>query len=133
MYCDVHLKRDDDRSNLLVAAARRESCSRFVRRAALIGGAVIVALALADAARAQTMALPVLCMAGKSLSDLASKHEETPVGAGIAANGNLFQVYSSATKGGWTLLFTTPQGRHCVIASGQGWETLPVVVTGDPA
>jgi hypothetical protein len=62
---------------------------------------------------------------------LASKYEEAPVGLGIS-DGVLFEVWSSESKGTWTIIATSPQGKSCVIGAGTGWQSAKPVV-GDPA
>ena len=43
---------------------------------------------------------------------------------GIAGQVNLVEVFASKA-GTWTILFTTPQGKTCIIAAGSSWEDLP--------
>ena len=58
-------------------------------------------------------------------------HGERPVVRGLAANGAMFEVLASAT-GSWTAIVTPPQGRSCVVATGEAWEAVaPPVVPED--
>lgn len=66
------------------------------------------------------------------MKQLSSKYDEAPVAFGLQSNGNLLQVYSSNTKGTWTVVTTTPGGLSCVVAAGRNWESLSVL-TGEPA
>lgn len=55
------------------------------------------------------------------LQFLAEKYEEAPMGAGIVSdNGEMMSVLVSKT-GTFTLLFTSPNGKTCIGASGTDW------------
>jgi hypothetical protein len=36
-------------------------------------------------------------------------------------------------KGTWTILVTGTDGKACIVAAGQNWETLPTIAEADPA
>lgn len=55
---------------------------------------------------------------------LAARYEETPISLGLQANGDLLQVFASAKSGTWTILSTSPDGRACILAAGQRWESV---------
>lgn len=52
---------------------------------------------------------------------LAAGYSEAQSAAGIAANGNLVEVFVSK-KGGWTIISTVPGGKTCLMAVGENWE-----------
>jgi len=58
-------------------------------------------------------------------------YEEFQSSAGIAANGNLVEVFSSK-KGTWTIIFTKPGGMTCLMAVGEMWQTVkePFKISG---
>ena len=58
---------------------------------------------------------------------LSKKYEEAPIAFGLQSNGNLLQIYTSATKHTWTVVSTTPAGKSCIVAAGKRWENLPFV------
>ena len=62
---------------------------------------------------------------------LSSGYEEQQSSAGIAANGNLVEVFASK-KGNWTIIFTKPGGNTCLMAVGENWLTItePFKVSG---
>ena len=63
---------------------------------------------------------------------LEDKFDEQVVGRGLTPNGQaMFELFVSET-GSWTVLASDPQGRSCVIASGDSWHRIPLLV-GDPA
>lgn len=77
-----------------------------------------VALLVATAAAAH----PQLCgprsvLAGK----LVSRYSETMAGIGLASNGAVFELWRSGQRDSWTVLFTTPDGISCVVATGTDW------------
>jgi len=62
---------------------------------------------------------------------LSSGYEEQQSSAGIAANGNLVEVFASK-KGNWTIIFTQPGGITCLMAVGENWQVIkePFKVAG---
>ncbi len=50
-------------------------------------------------------------------------YEEFQSSAGIAANGNLVEVFASK-KGNWTIIFTKPGGVTCLMAVGEHWQVI---------
>lgn len=90
-------------------------------------GIHIAALALATAvfswpAMAQ---LPACTEWAEVLDHLADKYSEVPAERGITTNGWVVDLVAS--KGGktWTLVVTLPNGRTCMMAAGENWETIP--------
>ena len=69
------------------------------------------------------------------LNELASKYKETRRAMGIAANAVMMEMFASAATGTWTLTVTTADGTTCLVASGDGYETLTETLPpiGDPA
>jgi len=64
-----------------------------------------------------------LCMPKAELlmDQLGKQYGEVLTAAGVDANGNFVQVYSSDDKGTWTIAVTLPGGPTCVISAGEGW------------
>lgn len=52
---------------------------------------------------------------------LADVHGENRRAAGIAANGNLIEIFA-AKSGTWTVMVTQPGGITCVVAVGDHWQ-----------
>lgn len=55
---------------------------------------------------------------------LGKGYAEAPVSLGVQSNGHLIEVFSSARTGTWTIVSTSPNGLACVVAAGEGWQTL---------
>ncbi len=53
-------------------------------------------------------------------------------GRGLAANGKRMIELFVSEKGSWTVLISDPNGRSCVMSSGENWQGTKVLV-GDPA
>ncbi len=51
---------------------------------------------------------------------------------GLAANGKRMIELLVSEKGSWTVLISDPNGRSCVLTSGENWQGTTVLV-GDPA
>lgn len=55
------------------------------------------------------------------VAQLTTKYSEAQVAIGIAANGDLMEVYANP-DGGWTLMHSRPDGMTCMIAVGTNWQ-----------
>ena len=95
----------------------------------LIAAAGIIAMA--TSAEAQ-----MLCKErSEVLAKLSTGYKEAPVAMGLASNGALIEVLSSAENGKtWTIIITQPNGVSCVMATGESWQPLEqVALNSDPA
>lgn len=86
-----------------------------------IAAALLLIAMSAAAAQAQS----VCGDRAKIIKVLAGKYKETPAAFGIAGSRNLVELFTSPS-GSWTMLMTEPKGVTCILATGQGWEELPV-------
>lgn len=76
-----------------------------------------LALAVSAPAAAQTA-----CGERGTIADrLAQKYGEHPVSIGLATNGSVIEVFVS-DDGTFTILVTSPDGRTCLVAAGEGWQ-----------
>lgn len=66
------------------------------------------------------------------IAHLATHYAETRRGIGIAANDTVLEIFASDT-GSWTIVITTAQGLTCLVASGEGFETIAAPPPGAPA
>ncbi len=57
----------------------------------------------------------------KIVAHLGSDYKEMRSGIGLAASGTVIELFTAAS-GTWTMLRTAPDGRTCVMGSGEGWE-----------
>ena len=67
-----------------------------------------------------------------AISWLDKKYKEQIVGRGITPNGNAILELLVSKDGSWTILTSHATGESCVLASGQSWQLIPLMV-GDPA
>lgn len=69
------------------------------------------------------------------LNELAGKYRETRRAVGLAANNTMMEMFASDSSGTWTLTVTMPDGTTCLVASGNGFESLTETLpsAGDPA
>ena len=58
------------------------------------------------------------------LEFLSTRFAEAPVAMGVAKNGSLVEVLTSGAGSTFTIILTRPDGTTCMIAAGQGWESL---------
>ena len=69
----------------------------------------------------------------KILAALAKKYSETPVAAGLTSKGGLVEVLSTGEGDTWTIIMSTPDGRSCLMAAGEGWRDIErVALKTDP-
>ncbi len=94
---------------------------------------LIVAAFLWAAAAPQAHA-QALCGERSALVErLEREFSETPQALGLSEDGALIEVMVSPS-GGWTILVTYPKRPSCVVATGDGWESLLAPVpAGQPA
>ena len=50
---------------------------------------------------------------------------EAPVAVGVTSAGGLVEVFATDDGATWTIVVTTPQGRSCMVAAGEGWRAVP--------
>ena len=66
-------------------------------------------------------------------AQLAEKYGETRIGFGVSGPTAIIEVWANVETGTWSILVVYPNGVSCLKAAGDGWETDPPVVPGDPA
>lgn len=64
---------------------------------------------------------------------LGRKYGEAPVWSGVTNAGGLVEVFAHPAGGTWTMVVTTPQGRSCLVAAGEGWRRLTPAAKGHGA
>lgn len=89
--------------------------------------AAFALLLTAQAAHAQQ----VCTMRDVAVAQLEKQFDEQVAGRGLAANGKLMLELFVSETGSWTVLVSEPDGRSCVLGSGEAWQGLARVV-GDP-
>jgi hypothetical protein len=112
------------------AGAAWRAAGRFLLAAAVL--AAFLCLAWPGPAGAAPHCAPYRRMA----TFLAERYGETPRAVGLVGEGRIVQVFAGA-GGSWTILVTSTAGQTCILAAGEGWETIPVAdppaAPGDPA
>ncbi len=64
---------------------------------------------------------------------LDSEYREKTAAVGIADNGAaVYEILTSSDGSTWTLLYSTPNGLSCLMATGQYWQSLPQTVAPGP-
>jgi hypothetical protein len=64
------------------------------------------------------------------LGHLSGKYQEEPVAMGLATNGSLVEVLASDAGNSFTIVYTTPDGRTCMMAAGSNWEIVKQQLAG---
>lgn len=88
-------------------------------------GATLLALALLLGVRTQASAQTVCATHAEVTKKLDKVYSEGPIGIGLASNGGVIEMFSTSDGSTWTIVMTMPDGKSCVMASGETWETLP--------
>ena len=65
----------------------------------------------------------------KMITHLGANYSEQPVAMGLTSSGAVIEVLTSPS-GTWTFLVTDPSGLTCMVATGESWESLPIVPAG---
>ncbi len=68
----------------------------------------------------------------RAVMQLEKQFGEMVSGRGLAANGKRMIELLVSENGSWTMLISGPNERSCVMASGENWQAMTVLV-GDPA
>ena len=66
------------------------------------------------------------------LTQLKDKYKETPTGIGMTGQGSVVELMTSE-NGSWTLVISFPNGRSCLMATGEGWELWQARMAGKGA
>lgn len=69
----------------------------------------------------------------KMVERLSSRFTEVPVSLGLAANGNVLEVFTTRDGDTWTIVATAPEGKSCIMAAGKYWQTIPFEPDGPEA
>lgn len=112
--------------DILASPTPRAAFIRVFGAAALAFGLL---LGIASEAPAQTVCLPHT----EVVKQLAGRHSEAPVAMGLANNGNVVEVFSAGDGSTWTIVMTMPSGKACLVAAGEGWDTLRKIALGPQA
>lgn len=68
----------------------------------------------------------MLCVPRAALVEqLRDGHAEQPVAMGLDNSGVVVEVFAATGGKTWTIVVTRPNGLACLMAAGQGWETVP--------
>ena len=112
------------------AGAAWKAARRFLFAAAVT--AAFLCLAWPAPASAATRCAPFREM----VAFLAERYGETPRAVGLVGGDRVVQVFAGS-GGSWTILVTSTAGHSCILAAGEGWETIPAAdpprAPGDPA
>ena len=66
------------------------------------------------------------------LAMLSERYGESRIGAGLATNGGLIEVFTNPESRSWTLTVSGPDGQICLVASGEAWEQYQLPPQGTP-
>ncbi len=75
----------------------------------------------------------ICAVRGEALAHLSNKYSEAPVAMGVTSKGAMVEVLANQNGTTWTIIITMPNGVSCMIAAGEGWETIRQVATGPNA
>jgi hypothetical protein len=67
------------------------------------------------------------------IGQLAAEYQEKTAAVGIADSGTaIYEILTSSDGSTWTLLFSTPNGISCLMATGQYWQSVPQTIALGP-
>ncbi len=64
---------------------------------------------------------------------LADNFAEVPIAIALASDNGVIEVFSRGDGATWTMVVTRPDGKSCIVASGEAWENWPVEELGPEA
>jgi len=62
---------------------------------------------------------------------LSSKYKESRRAYGLSNQTQVLELYAS-DSGSWTAVVTTPDGKSCIVASGEAWTEQEAIPAGQP-
>lgn len=78
-------------------------------------------------------AVQVQCAKQELMLQLLTKRfSERPVAMGTVNQDRFMQLFVSS-DGTWTVLITETDGKSCILAAGENWESLPLLAKAEPA
>jgi len=93
--------------------------------ASLALGMVAASATTADAAR-------TVCKDRSEIVEILNrKFGATQRSFGLQSDRRVLELYA-APSGSWTAILTMPNGKSCVVASGEAWTTVPPKPAGEP-
>jgi hypothetical protein len=87
------------------------------------GGWILALLTFCETAHGQTR--PNCAPRDMVVVRLAERYGETRHAMGLGANNTVFELFASEETGTWTITTTTVNGLACLVASGEGFESIP--------
>lgn len=116
------------------AARRQATAQRTAQRTTLWAALVLLlfvavsagmnAAGAAGAAGAEELCLP----RAEAVAQLDAQYRERAVGRGLAAEGRTMVELFVGESGTWTIVVTDTAGRSCIVASGENWTPIPLLV-----
>lgn len=89
----------------------------------LIAILTTAAALLPSAVRSEPASTPPCGERARVIDAIQNHWVEFPIGRGLSADGRALEIYVGPT-GSWTITATTPEGKTCLIAVGEAWETI---------
>ncbi len=87
-------------------------------------GAAALSLSLQLGAGTTATAQSVCMTHAEVEKQLGTNYAETAVALGLASNGSVFEVFSTVDGTSWTMVVTLPNGKSCLLATGEAWENV---------
>jgi hypothetical protein len=66
------------------------------------------------------------------VKSLGESHGETTVAMGLAGNGGVLELLTSADGSTWTIIVTMPDGKSRIVGEGEAWMDAPLKPKGIP-
>jgi hypothetical protein len=97
----------------------------------IIVGALIALASILLAIESAAAQSKVCAPRDKIVERLEGGYQEFVAGMGLSTNGQLVELFKS-DKGTWTILITSPEGNTCLVAAGEGWQTMTPLKSKSP-
>lgn len=66
------------------------------------------------------------------ISVLQGKYKESQAAVGVTMNGALLEVWTTEDGATWSILVSNPGGQTCLVAAGEGWQSVPLAALQGP-
>lgn len=84
----------------------------------------LIALAATPIAAISPIAEIICAPRSELVQKLTLQFGETQTGIGMRGPESVMEVWTSPQSGDWTLVMSYTDGKSCIVAMGQNWETL---------
>ena len=94
------------------------------QKGVVVAGIAVTLLATALSAASDASAQQLCLVRDDAVVQLGKLYGEAVTGRGVAQDGQAMVEILTSEAGSWTLMVTDVNGRSCVVAAGEAWQSI---------